>query len=221
MYKSIQVYKSLIFDCDGVVLNSNQIKTKAFYEAAQQFGSEPAQALVDYHVMHGGISRYAKFEYFITHILQRPFDEELNKNLLERFASSVKRGLMTCQVTEGLDQLKAYTPNANWIIVSGGDQQELRDVFAVRDLAKYFDGGIFGSPETKDAILARETENGNITRPALYLGDSKYDYHAAMEAQVDFVFINRWSEVKDNKSWCVENGIHSFDDPVNLIQDII
>ncbi|UQB43268.1 hypothetical protein JX580_05170 [Thiomicrospira microaerophila] len=42
-----------------------------------------------------------------------------------------------------------HTPRANWLIVSGGDQQELRGVFAARDLAKYFEGGIFGSPETK------------------------------------------------------------------------
>lgn len=200
-------YQTLVFDCDGVVLNSNKIKTQAFYEATKHFGHEPAQALVDYHVANGGISRYAKFEYFITQILQEPFDEALNQDLLERFASAVKQGLMNCVVAEGLDQLKAQTPNANWLIVSGGDQQELREVFAARDLAKYFEGGIFGSPDTKDTILTRELENGNITRPALFLGDSKYDYQAATTAELDFIFLTQWTEVKDHQAWCEGLGL--------------
>ena len=200
-------YQTLVFDCDGVVLNSNQIKTQAFYEATKHFGHEPAQALVDYHVANGGISRYAKFEYFITQILQQHFDDELNQALLGRFAIAVKQGLMTCEVAEGLEQLKAQTPNANWLIVSGGDQQELREVFAARDLAKYFDGGIFGSPDSKDTILARELENGTITRPALFLGDSKYDFQAASTAELDFVFLTQWTEVKDYWAWCEGLGL--------------
>jgi len=59
MNKSLNEYQALVFDCDGVVLNSNKIKTQAFYEATKQFGHESAQALVDYHVANGGISRYA------------------------------------------------------------------------------------------------------------------------------------------------------------------
>lgn len=200
-------YQTLIFDCDGVVLNSNKIKTQAFYEATKHFGHEPAQALVDYHVANGGISRYAKFEYFITQILQQPFDQTLNQDLIERFANAVKQGLMNCEVAEGLDQLKAQTPKANWLIVSGGDQQELREVFAARDLAKYFEGGIFGSPDTKDTILERELLSKNIQLPALFLGDSKYDYQAAKLAGLDFIFLNEWTEVKDYQAWCEEASI--------------
>lgn len=207
MNKLIQEYQTIVFDCDGVVLNSNKIKTQAFYEATKHFGHEPAQALVDYHVQNGGISRYAKFKYFISQILQQPFDETLNQDLLERFANAVKQGLMNCEIAEGLEQLKAQTRNANWLIVSGGDQQELREVFSARDLAKYFTGGIFGSPDTKDTSLAREIENGTITRPALFLGDSKYDYQAAKAAELDFVFLTQWTEVKDHQAWCDSEDI--------------
>ena len=118
-----------------------------------------AQALQDYHVQNGGISRYAKFKYFITKILNQDFDEALNHELLQRFAQSVKKGLMNCEVAEGLDELRAKTVHANWLIVSGGDQAELREVFAARRLNKYFNGGIFGSPDDKDAILKNETKN--------------------------------------------------------------
>ncbi|MFH7588150.1 HAD family hydrolase, partial [Oceanimonas smirnovii] len=58
-------YVTLVFDCDGVVLNSNKVKTEAFYKAALPYGEAAAQAMVDYHVAHGGVSRYKKFAYFL------------------------------------------------------------------------------------------------------------------------------------------------------------
>lgn len=207
MNRKIAEYKTLVFDCDGVVLNSNKIKTQAFYESTKHFGHEYAQALVDYHVQNGGISRYAKFEYFITQILKQALDASLNQDLLQRFAQAVKDGLMSCEVAEGLTELRAQTAHANWLIVSGGDQEELHEVFAVRGLDKYFNGGIFGSPDTKDIILAREIANGNISQSALFLGDSKYDYQAAHRAGLDFVFLSDWTEVKNHQAWCEKKGI--------------
>lgn len=207
MYKDISQYQTVVFDCDGVVLNSNKIKTQAFYEAVKHFSHESAQALVDYHVANGGISRYAKFEYFITQILKKDFDVVINQDLLERFAQAVKGGLMDCDVAEGLEGLRESTIHANWLIVTGGDQVELREVFAARKLDHYFNGGIFGSPDTKDIILAREQENQNIQSPALFIGDSKYDYQAAQTAGLDFVFLTQWTEVKDWNSWITNNSI--------------
>ena len=225
MNKNIIEYQTLVFDCDGVVLNSNKIKTQAFYEATKHFGHEPAQALVDYHVQNGGISRYAKFEYFITQILKQELDESLNQDLLQRFAEAVKNGLMTCEVAEGLDELREKTKHANWLIVSGGDQSELREVFAARGLDKYFNGGIYGSPDTKDEILAREKKQENITGSALFFGDSKYDYQAVQSAELDFVFISDWTEIIDWREWVLANGLSEVEsinwlNKLNLIDGV-
>ena len=205
-------YKTLVFDCDGVVLNSNKIKTQAFYDVAKVYGGEPAQALKEYHVKNGGISRYAKFEYFLTGILGKTLEHEELNNLLEEFAQEVKKSLLVCEVVEGIELLRSQTKHTNWMIVSGGDQVELREVFAQRGLDKLFYGGIFGSPDTKDTILAREIKNANIIRPCLFVGDSKYDYQAANQAGIDFVFISQWTEVNDWQKFCEENTlVSSFD----------
>jgi HAD superfamily hydrolase (TIGR01549 family) len=216
--KAINEYQTLVFDCDGVVLNSNKIKTQAFYEATKHFGHEPAQELVDYHVQNGGISRYAKFEYFITQILKQNLDESLNQDLLQRFAQAVKDGLMKCEIAEGLEILREKTKHAKWLIVSGGDQEELREVFAERRLDKYFDGGIFGSPDDKAIILSREKALGNIKVNALFLGDSKYDYKASSQADLDFVFLNEWTEVKDWKNFCEENNLSYKNNIASLLE---
>lgn len=207
MNKSLTEYQTLVFDCDGVVLNSNKIKTQAFYEATMRFGDLPAQALADYHLANGGISRYVKVKYFISEILKQEFDEKIYHSILTSFAQSVKDSLMHCEVAEGLVELREKTKDANWLIVSGGDQAELREVFGARALDQYFDGGIYGSPDTKDLILSREIQNNNIRQPALFIGDSMYDFRAACNAGLDFVFLSNWTEVKDWIIFCRHAGI--------------
>lgn len=199
-------YKTIVFDCDGVVLDSNQVKTQAFYKAALPYGKEKAQSLVDYHIARGGISRFKKFEWFIGECqgLAGPSLDEL----LDNYAQEVELGLLSCSVTKGLKQLREYTQGANWLIVSGGAQHELRKIFAKRDLEQYYDGGIFGSPDTKDEILSREIENGNLKLPALFIGDSKYDFEAATRAKLDFVFMSKWSEVVGMYEWLEKNNIN-------------
>ena len=197
----LRAYTTLVFDCDGVVLDSNRIKTEAFRSAALPWGAAAAEALVAHHTAHGGVSRYAKFAHFLDHILPEHAsggvpgrDGPGLEELLAAYAGAVRAGLMSCAVAEGLEALRAATPGARWLIVSGGDQAELREIFAARGLAAHFDGGIFGSPDTKHDILARELATGTIRSPALFLGDSRLDHEAAARAGLDFVFVSGWSE---------------------------
>ena len=176
----IYKYKTIVFDCDGVVLDSNVVKTEAYFRTAKNLGATDAQAqaLVDYHVKLGGISRYHKFDWYLREVLQQPVTEAAVQKLLDSFSKELEEGLMQCDLAKGLFDLRKKT-DSNWLILSGGDQQEIRDLFANRKIAHMFDGGLFGSPDNKDLVLARETANDNIGQPALFLGDSKYDFEAA------------------------------------------
>lgn len=208
MKRSVAEYQTLVFDCDGVVLNSNHVKTNAFYKATLPYGENAANAFVKYHTENGGVSRYKKFAYFLDAIVPNVEGPELDE-LLERYAAEVVDGLLTCDVAEGLDELRKQTSDSRWLIVSGGDQDELRLVFEKRGLASLFDGGIFGSPTPKKEILDRELANGNIQQPALFIGDSKYDYESAKHAGLDFVFLSGWSEIDSWQTWV--NGEKIFE----------
>jgi HAD superfamily hydrolase (TIGR01549 family) len=210
-------YQTLVFDCDGVILNSNKIKTQAFYEVAKVYGHEPAQILKEYHVQNGGISRYEKFEYLLTNILKKPIKKQELGELLSNFSKEVKKALLVCEVVKDIKELRDKTRNTKWLIVSGGDQAELREVFKQRNLDSYFDGGIFGSPDDKDAILKNEIKNHNINGKSLFLGDSMYDYQAATTAQMDFVFISEWTEVGNWKEWSKKQNIMT----VNSISSLV
>lgn len=205
--KTIDSYKSIIFDCDGVILNSNKIKTRAFYNTALPYGEKAANALVDYHVTHGGVSRYKKFKLFLETMVSNEQIGFSLEDLLQTYAMEVRQGLMACDVALGLERLREQTHHTKWLVVSGGDQLELQHVFSERELMHLFDGGIFGSPDTKDDILARESKNKNIITPGLFLGDSKYDHIAASRAGLDFVFLSQWSEFSDWESYCATNAL--------------
>ena len=215
----IKKYKTIVFDCDGVVLDSNIVKTEAYFRTAKNLGhtDAQAQALVDYHVELGGISRYHKFEWYLREVLGQPVTEQAVQTLLDGFSRELEVGLMECAVAEGLPALRAATPEANWMILSGGDQQEIRTLFAKRDLVHYFDGGLFGSPDNKDEVLAREKANGNLQFPTLFIGDSKYDFEAAHRAGLDFVFMSAWTEVVDWQAYCEKNQLPVYEKIAQLL----
>lgn len=215
-------YSSFIFDCDGVVLDSNHIKTEAFWLSAEPYGGPAADALVAYHVAHGGISRYAKFNYFLDILVPKCASSTNGPGLdalLADFASHVCAGLQTCQIAEGLDRLRKGTEHARWLIVSGGDQAELRTIFQKRGISGLFDGGIFGSPATKVEILEREIASGTIKQPALMLGDSRVDHEAALASGLDFVFVSQWTEFADWENYCRRYEIRSIRQVSDLLSE--
>lgn len=212
-------YKTLVFDCDGVVLNSNQLKIRAYYDVAIKFGANQsqAQALVDHHVMLGGISRYPKFAYFLSEIMQQPVTEQAMQTLLQTFTAEVKRLLTDCEISADLSKVRAANTHAAWMIISGGDQAELREIFKQREIDGLFAAGIFGSPDNKQTILARELSLGHITQPALFIGDSVYDHQASTKAGLDFVFLSAWTDVEGWQDYCASHQIAVFNHLGDLI----
>jgi HAD superfamily hydrolase (TIGR01549 family) len=215
----LQQYKTLVFDCDGVVLNSNQTKIDAYYEVGKRMGGSDAQAqaFVDHHVAKGSFPRNGKIEYYLTEIMHEPITEATTQRYLEAFEDILGATLMECEVAPSLVSLKAATLQARWMLLSGGDQAELRRVFPRRNLAHFFEAGIFGGPDKKDEVLAREKANGNIQFPALFLGDSKYDHQAATNAGLDFIFLSDWTEVADWQEFCHNNHIRVVKNLMELL----
>jgi phosphoglycolate phosphatase-like HAD superfamily hydrolase len=187
-------YKTWIFDCDGVLLDSNLIKTEAFYEIGLSYCKEQADELVVYHKQFGGISRFDKFKYFFETILQRKEYKEDLAAALVRYSLLVKSKLMQCPEAEGLRLFLDEIPEGSRkIVVSGGLQSEVRESFIQRGLADYFDA-IYGSPANKMEILQKEVERGLLFFPAVFIGDSKYDYESAKAFGIDFIFVSCYSE---------------------------
>ncbi|WP_218310929.1 HAD family hydrolase [Alteromonas antoniana] len=207
MLKNLKEYKTLVFDCDGVILNSNKIKSEAFYNSVSDYGHEVARQLVDHHIKYGGVSRYEKFKYFFARILNRSVSSDELNSVIDRYANEVRQGLLSSEVAEGLGELRIATQGATWLVASGGAQDELRVIFNNLNLAEYFDGGVFGSPTPKDKIVEMQLRSGAIGNPSLFLGDSRLDYEVANKFNLDFVFITQWSEFEGIEKYSKEHNI--------------
>jgi len=195
--KNISAYQSIIFDCDGVILNSNHIKTKAFFNVTKKYGIDHATNLQEYHVLNGGISRYEKFDYFFREILNRKSEKKEMGQILYDFSHDVKTQLLDCEVEKSLGKFREYTNNSNWFVVSGGDQEELREIFKKRNISYMFNGGIYGSPRNKNEIMLDLTESGKVSGSSIFIGDSEYDARIASDFKLDFIFLSQWTEVID------------------------
>ena len=200
-------YKTLIFDCDGVILNSNRLKSEAFYTAVLADGDLFATELVKYHKKNGGISRYKKFEHYLNII--NPGSIYSLSELLDGYKKSVVSSLLNCAMSTGFEGFIKKNVNSHCMVISGGDQLELNHVFNKRRLSHFFDGGIFGSPCDKDEIISAQIENGNIEFPAIFFGDSKYDYEVAIKNGMDFIYLYELSDIDDHKAWVYANNIES------------
>jgi phosphoglycolate phosphatase-like HAD superfamily hydrolase len=207
----LKQYKTLAFDCDGVVLNSNTVRADAFYNCALPYGKEHAEALRAYHILHGGVSRYVKFEVLLRDMVKTRVTKEAIQHLLQQFTTEATIGLLKCEIAPGLQELRDATPQANWMLVSGADEKELRDVFAKRNIAKWFDGGIYGSPLDKDQILERELARGNCSLPALFFGDAQYDVEASSSVGLKSVFVSQWTDMKGWKEYTTAHDVTVID----------
>ncbi len=211
-----KTFATLVFDCDGVILDSNRIKTDAFRSVALRYGSDVAEALVQFHVQHGGMSRYRKFEHLLVNILGQAGDEKELQTLASAYGECVYRELLQCDIAPGLHELRKATADQAWMVVSGGDEAELRRVFEARGLDVLFERGVHGSPATKDVIFQRELSTANLELPALFVGDSRYDHEAAQRAGLQFVFVHGWSEFQGWQAYCATHQIPMIEKLVDL-----
>ena len=194
-------YKTWIFDCDGVLLDSNHIKTEAFYEVALLYGKNAANTFVKHHKKNTGKSRFEKFQYLHKNILGKKYFRADMKSDLEKFSECVSEKLETCSETDGmrlfLDKVSKLT---KCYIVSGGFQEELITICKKKNLFPFFDG-IYGSPDTKEIILKKIIGNGKIIQPVIFIGDSLYDYLVSKKFGFDFIFMYGYSEFLDWKQY--------------------
>lgn len=172
----------LVFDCDGVLLDSVPVKTRAFARLAEPFGPEATDRFVMYHSVHGGVSRYRKFAWFFQEVLGREITQEESEEWGRRFAEYALDEVRRCPLVPGvLETLERWHGALPLYVCSGAPQEELSLVLRERGLDRYF-VAIHGSPPGKASLLAQLVhEAGVMPEAALMVGDAVTDRNAAEE----------------------------------------
>jgi len=215
---NLSKYQTIIFDCDGVILNSNFQKIEAYRNTAIRYGANENQAdqLAQHHIKLTGISRYVKFKYFLKEIMGEEILEASMNKLVKTLNEEVIKLLNNCEIASGLKELKSKTSKVKWMVASGGDQDELRFLFKEKNIDFYFQDGIFGSPSSKHEIIENKLKENSFL-PALFLGDSLYDIQTAQKYNLDFIFVYGWTDFDEWKKICQKNELNYIEKIHDLI----
>lgn len=212
--------KAFVLDFDGVILESLDIKTRAFRSL---FGAFPEKIgdIVQLHVEMAGISRFEKFRIIYRDILEKPLTETELERLGREFAVLVGREILACPFVAGaLEFLKEQSKRLPIFIVSGTPEEELRDIVARRDLNQYC-RGVYGSPRNKEVLLRKVVaENSCSPGEVVFVGDAMSDYEAADTVGTHFigrVANGHVNPFPDSVRWVVPDLQHLR--PVDLCSD--
>lgn len=183
-FKTPQV---LVFDFDGVLLESVDVKDEAFRELFPETTAEQRQAVYDFHRATPGIHRRVKVTRILTEVLQRPADESTVEGALERFQRVVWERLMECPEVPGVRAFLEAHEHLPKYVVSAAPHDELRKLAQARDFTRYF-RDVLGSPPGKVELLHRIVRwEGVAPAAATMYGDKLTDLHAAEDVGVHFV----------------------------------
>lgn len=177
----------IILDFDGVILESVNVKTKAFGELFS-FKPEHIEAIVNFHVQNGGMSRFEKIQYIYKNILKEPLKNKQYELLCNSFSELVLDGVLKSPFVQGAeDFLKYYSIKTTLFVVSATPQSELTEIIKRRDFLNYFEG-IYGSPRAKYECIEEILVKTNCPKEnAIFVGDSLNDYKTSQETGVPFI----------------------------------
>lgn len=173
--------KVILFDFDGVILDSMPIRDVGFRKIFEEFPSELVEEFIKYHRENGGLSRFYKIEYFYKNLLKKDISEEKILEYAAAFSEIMKKELINSKylIQETIQFIEKNFNKKTFHIVSGSEQNELRYLCKELNLSKYFKS-IEGSPTHKNNLVENILKREKYSLDEVILiGDSINDYNAA------------------------------------------
>ena len=177
----------VVFDCDGVILDSVAVKTRAFGQIVEESGPDAVARMTEYHLAHGGVSRTRKFEWFYDEVLRCKITDDELQALNRKFRQLVFEGVMRSPMVPGIMKtLESLNGRLPMYVASGTPNDELFQVLEARDLTRFFKG-MYGTPPEKSELLRGIIEQEGIAaNDTLMVGDSSTDLDAAQSCGARF-----------------------------------
>lgn len=175
-----------IFDFDGVIKDSVDVKGQAFKELYKS-DTVIAEKVYRDHIMNGGVPRLEKFRRWEELFYHRPLTEERQSYLLQEYKRIVIDRVIGAPFIEGFLAFYRSISNELKYICTASPQEEAR--FIIQSLNLEFDG-VFGYPMTKQEIIKEIKSKAEADAEYLYFGDSDKDLVACVNCEIPFVPIN-------------------------------
>jgi HAD superfamily hydrolase (TIGR01549 family) len=181
-------FDAIVFDFDGVLVESVEVKTRAFAALYGPYGAGIVEQVVAFHQENGGMSRHRKFRYFHETLLGLPLSSAEEERLAAEFSALVEESVVAAPWVAGAHEfLLMHHASLPLFVASGTPDKELKRILQKRRMSPYF-RAVFGSPANKGDILRGILEDGGYQpEKVLMVGDSLLDIEGAREAGTCFL----------------------------------
>lgn len=209
--------RAIVFDFDGVILESADVKTEAFLELYAEHGAELVAKVRAHHLANLGISRFKKFAWIAENLFGKQISEAESVSLGERFSAlALARVLAAPMVPGAQEALEKLSERLLLFVASGTPQGELDMIVEERGLKRYF-REVWGTPAEKPAIVRDLLARHALTPDqVLFIGDGMSDHKAAVETGLHFLARSTPSLRED---W-LKLDVRRADDLTTLIDDV-
>jgi phosphoglycolate phosphatase-like HAD superfamily hydrolase len=185
---NLDKFELIFWDFDGVIKESVSVKTDAFVELFQPFGSDVCNKVRQHHIENGGISRFNKIPLYLKWSNIVPTSRRVD-DICAKFSMIVKNKVIDSAWVPGVEKFfRSNKEKFIFIMVSATPQDELEDICKSLKLDDFF-SKFYGSPTTKSSSIKMSMHAYNIPPEAcLMIGDAQADIDAAKENNVSFIF---------------------------------
>ncbi|MFC7397831.1 HAD hydrolase-like protein [Chelatococcus sp. GCM10030263] len=204
---SFEPYGGVIFDCDGVLLDSNRIKAEAFRAVVATHPAEAVEMFCAYQQAHPGLHRRQLFAHFFHEILRDPQADAQAERAVSAFAATTLAALQSCPAIPGALELVRRLDAAGLacVVVSAAEAADLELLLQGRGIAGHLKA-VRGGDRFKVEQIADLLASCVIARPLLYFGDSRADMEAAEAFAARFVMVSGASDWRDGLDICRARG---------------
>ena len=189
--KILQEIDAVVFDCDGVILETIPAKLQAYMDWLPEGNEAVREVYAEHNRKSFGQSRSLQIRYFYEKLLGMPeVPEEFVRSEVDRFSSICEPLCEAAPWAEGAGEFIEACNDAGCLtyVLSGTPQAELEGMLEQRNAMDLFDG-VMGFPITKEEGLEK-VKNTHELQPEriLFIGDAQRDAEAALAIGTHFVY---------------------------------
>ena len=212
MIDIVRSARLIFWDFDGVIKESVDVKTRAYFQLFEPFGAVVAERVREHHEAFGGMSRFDKFPLYLQWAGEEPTASKV-REYCEQFSHRVVQGVIDASWVPGAERyLRNNSSRQTFVLVSATPQDELFHILNALNLTECF-AEIYGAPARKQDAIRNTLDIRRLdARDCLVIGDAQADLDAAAINQVPFLLRRHGS----NASLVAAHAIASIDDFTEL-----